>query len=148
MDTRSYSKGYEEYYQRAEKKYGVEYIRCRLSDLKEDPKTGNLIVRYASPYDGNPGLFEEEFDLVVLSVGMEISESVKELGKNLGVELDEYGFCHTTLFDPLQTSKDGIFVAGPFREPKDIPETVMEASGAAASAAQLLSASRNTLATV
>ena len=77
---------------------------------------------------------------------MEISDSVKTLGRRLGVELDSYGFCHTTLFDPLQTSRDGIYVAGPFREPKDIPETVMEASGAAANVSKLLSSSRHSLA--
>jgi heterodisulfide reductase subunit A-like polyferredoxin len=148
MDTRAFSKGYEEYYQRAENKYGVEYLRCRLSDVKEDPNTHNLIVRYANPYNGLSDVIEEEFDLVVLSVGMEIPDSVKQLGQNLGIELDEYGFCHTTLFNPLQTSKPGIFVAGPFREPKDIPETVVEASGAAAGAACLLASSRYSLAKV
>jgi heterodisulfide reductase subunit A-like polyferredoxin len=148
MDTRSFSKGYEEYYRRAQEKYGVKYTRCRLSDVKEDPNTGNLVVRYAAPYDGKPGLVEEEFDLVVLSVGMEISESVKQLGRRLGIDLDPYGFCHTTLFDPLQSSRPGIYVSGPFREPKDIPETVIEASGAAAAAATLLAPSRFTLATV
>ncbi|MGB3714548.1 MAG: FAD-dependent oxidoreductase [Candidatus Promineifilaceae bacterium] len=145
MDTRSYSKGYEEYYRRAQQKYGVKYTRCRLGDVKEDPQTGNLRVRYTSPYEGGNGLVEDEFDLVVLSVGMEISDSVKELGQNLGIELDPYGFCHTTLFDPLQTSRPGIFAAGPFREPKDIPETVVEASGAAASVARLLAPARHTL---
>jgi heterodisulfide reductase subunit A len=134
MDTRAYSKGYEEYYRRAEKKYGVKYTRSRLSQVQEDPATGNLIVRYTTPYEGSNDIIEEQFDLIVLSVGMEISESVKTLGHNLGVELDSYGFCHTTLFDPLQTSREGIYVAGPFREPKDIPETVIEASGAAAAA--------------
>jgi heterodisulfide reductase subunit A-like polyferredoxin len=148
MDTRAYSKGYEEYYQRAEKKYGVKYTRCRISDLKEDPQTHNLVIRYASPYEGSPEVVEEAFDLVVLSVGMEISQSVRELGRRLGVELDNYGFCHTTLFDPLQTSRPGIYAAGPFREPKDIPETVVEASGAAAAAAQLLGPARHTLTTV
>jgi heterodisulfide reductase subunit A-like polyferredoxin len=146
MDTRSYSKGYEEYYRRAEHKYGVKYTRCRISDIKENPETGNLMVRSFSTYEGSSEIVEDEFDLVVLSVGMEISDSVKTLGRRLGVELDSYGFCHTTLFDPLQTSRDGIFVAGPFREPKDIPETVIEASGAAASAARLLAPSRYSLA--
>jgi len=89
---------------------------------------------------------EEEFDLVVLSVGMEISPSVQDLAKRLGVELDEYGFCHTTLFDPLQTSRQGIYVAGPFREPKDIPDTVIEASGSASAAARLLAPARFSLA--
>jgi heterodisulfide reductase subunit A-like polyferredoxin len=148
MDTRSYSKGYEEYYRRAEQKYGVEYTRCRISDVKEDPDTGNLLVRYSEPYTGNNNVIQKEFDLVVLSVGMEISDSVKALGRNLGIELDPYGFCHTTLFDPLQSSRSGIYVAGPFREPKDIPETVVEASGAAAAAAQLLAPARHTLAQV
>ena len=145
MDTRAYSKGYEEYYRRAEQKYGVKYTRCRLSDVKEDPVTRNLRVRYSAPYEGAQQVVEEEFDLVVLSVGMEISESVKELGRSLGIELDHYGFCHTTLFDPLQTSRGGIYVAGPFREPKDIPETVVEASGAAASVARLLAPARHSL---
>jgi heterodisulfide reductase subunit A-like polyferredoxin len=147
MDTRAYSKGYEEYYRRAEKKYGVKYTRCRISEVKEDPNTQNLIVRSFSPFEGSSRLIEEEFDLVVLSVGMEISESVKALGRRLGVELNSYGFCHTTLFSPLQTSRDGIYVAGPFREPKDIPETVVEASGAAANAARILARSRHSLAT-
>ena len=146
MDTRAYSKGYEEYYRRAEEKYGVEYTRCRLSEVKEAPGSNNLIVRYATPYGEQNELIEKEFDLVVLSVGMEISDSVKTLGQQLGIELDSYGFCHTTLFDPLQSSRPGLFVAGPFREPKDIPETVMEASGAAANAAQLLAPARHTLA--
>jgi heterodisulfide reductase subunit A-like polyferredoxin len=145
MDTRAYSKGYEEYYRRAEKKYGVKYTRSRLSDVKEDPLTQSLRVRYSNSYEGNNGLIEEEFDLVVLSVGMEISEPVKALGRRLGIELDPYGFCHTTLFDPLQSSRPGIYVAGPFREPKDIPETVIEASGAAAAAAQRLAPARHTL---
>jgi heterodisulfide reductase subunit A-like polyferredoxin len=160
MDTRTFSKGYEEYYRRAEHKYGVQYMRCRVSEIKENPITRNLVVRYMSDdqrqsadcdqwskvSDRRFSLIEEEFDLVVLSVGMEISDSVKNLGRRLGVALDHYGFCHTTLFDPLSTSRSGIFVAGPFREPKDIPETVVEASGAAAMAAQLLAPARHSLA--
>jgi heterodisulfide reductase subunit A-like polyferredoxin len=142
MDTRAFSKGYEEYYRRAEKKYGVKYTRCRISALREDPATHNLVVRYQSD---QPSVVEEAFDLVVLSVGMEISDAVKRLGRDLGIELDPYGFCHTTFFDPLQSSRPGIYVAGPFREPKDIPETVMEASGAAAAAARQLAAARHTL---
>jgi heterodisulfide reductase subunit A2 len=105
-------------------------------------------VRYASPYEGSPKPIEREFDLVVLSVGMEISQAVRDLGKSLGIELDDYGFCSTTLFNPLQTSRPGMFAAGPFREPKDIPETVTEASGAAAAAAQLLAPARFTLTSV
>lgn len=165
MDMRSFSKGYYAYYNRAKDQYGIEYSRCRISELKEIPETGKLSLKYVKDQGSGIGeqdealvsrlqspvswigsqIVEDEFDLVVLSVGMEISESVRDLGSNLGIELDEYGFCHTTLFNPLETSREGIFVAGPFREPKDIPETVVEASGAAARSASLLSTSRHTL---
>ncbi len=143
MDTRAFSKGYEEYYQRAEQKYGVQYHRTRISAVKQNPASGNLVVRYL---DGQ--MVEEEFDLVVLSVGMEMSGKVQALGRNLGIELDDYGFCHTALFDPLQSSRAGIYVAGPFREPKDIPESVVEASGAAGAAGALLASARGTLARI
>ena len=84
----------------------------------------------------------EEFDLVVLSVGMEISEFVRDLGRNLNIELDKHGFCKTNQFNPIETSRPGIFAIGPFREPKDIPEFVIEASSAAAATAGLLVNSR------
>ena len=66
MDTRAYSKGYEEYYRRAEEKYGVKYTRCRISDIKENPENGNLLVRSFAPFEGSSEITEEEFDLVVL----------------------------------------------------------------------------------
>jgi len=156
MDTRAFSKGYSAYYRRAQERYGVRYLRCRVSTVKEDPKTGDLMVRHVlrdkqeSEVEGlsaQPKINEEPFDLVVLSVGMEMSPSVRELGRRLQIELDEYGFCHTETFQPLQTSRAGIFAAGPFREPKDIPETVIEASGAAAMAENLLTSARGTLIT-
>jgi heterodisulfide reductase subunit A-like polyferredoxin len=156
MDMRAFSKGYEAYYQRARQQYGIEYLRCRISQLREEPGTGNLMVRY--PSHQSPALSsqatqtgdcqlmtEDSFDLVVLSVGMQMSESVRTLGRSLGVELDEYGFCHTALFQPVETSRPGIFAAGPFREPKDIPETVVEASAAAARAAGMLAPARHSL---
>ncbi len=141
MDSRSFSKGYDAYYRRAREQYGVRYERCRVSRLVEDPATGNLRVRYVR--DGK--VVEETFDLVVLSVGMEVSPAVRDLGRRLGVRLDDQGFCRTSLFAPLESSRPGIYVAGPFREPKDIPETVVEASGAAARAGALLAGARGTL---
>jgi heterodisulfide reductase subunit A-like polyferredoxin len=161
MDLRAFSKGYEEYYRRARQKYGVQYTRCRISSLREDPITHNLIVRYLperleirdyatqgqSISNLQAPISLEEFDLVVLSVGMEISPQVRELGRRLGVELDDYGFCHTPQFNPLETSRAGIYAVGPFRGPKDIPESIVEASGAAAAAATRLSEARFTLTT-
>ena len=146
MDMRAFSKGYEGYYRRAREKYGIQYTRCRISSVKQDPATKNLLVRYVPSEDNQSSApITEEFDMVVLSVGMEMSESVRELGQKLGVELDDYGFCHTVQFDPLQTSQPGIYAVGPFREPKDIPESVVEASGAAAAAGALLAGARGTL---
>ncbi|NOZ26440.1 MAG: FAD-dependent oxidoreductase [Chloroflexi bacterium] len=151
MDIRAFSKGYESYYRRAQEQYGVRYVRCRVSSVKEDPHTHDLIVRYVRGDGrnggGEGGIVEEPFDLVVLSVGMEISPQVRDLARRLGIELDPYGFCHTVQFQPLQTSKPGIYAVGPFREPKDIPETVVEASGAAALAGGLLASARATLIT-
>jgi heterodisulfide reductase subunit A-like polyferredoxin len=142
MDMRAFSKGYLGYFERSEKQYGVKYIRSRVSMVHQDPKTNDLLVVYQDE-EGNR--HQEIFNMVVLSVGMEISDSVKELGNNLGIELDEYGFCKTVKFNPLETSREGIYAVGPFREPKDIPESVLEASAAAASAASMISDGRYTI---
>jgi len=156
MDVRAYSKGYAAYYQRAREQHGIRYTRCRISELREQPGNGNLLVRYApdrpafSGQNGKPEMhsrmIEQPFDLVVLSVGMEISESVRQLARDLQVEIDEYGFCHTVPFRPVETSRAGIFAVGPFREPKDIPESVVDASGAAGMASGLLAPVRGALA--
>ncbi len=145
MDMRAFSKGYWSYYERAKDRYGIQYTRCRVSNLYEDPQTRDLILRYQ---DDDGGFHQEDFDMVVLSVGMEISKSVRDLGHRLGVELDEYGFCHTVQFNPLETSRPGIYAIGPFREPKDIPESVIEASGAAAAVAGRIEQSRFDLTTL
>ncbi len=142
MDVRAFSKGYQAYFERARQHYGIQYTRCRISQVREDKSNHNLILRY---FDDDGRLVESQFDMVVLSVGMEISPAVKALGQRLGVELDDYGFCSSPQFNPLETSRAGIFAIGPFREPKDIPESVIEASGAAAAAAQRLQRSRYTL---
>jgi heterodisulfide reductase subunit A-like polyferredoxin len=155
MDMRAFSKGYEEYYRRAQERYGIRYVRSRISFVREDPRTHDLILRYVSSAGDAQGasvqgagfgkpdeIVEESFDMVVLSVGMEISEDVRELARRVGVRLDEHGFCRTLPFEPLQTSRAGVFAVGPFREPKDIPESVIEASGAAAAAGAVLAPAR------
>jgi heterodisulfide reductase subunit A-like polyferredoxin len=152
MDMRAFSKGYLEYYHRAEERYGVRYVRSRVSILRENPETHGLVVRYVAPPSSPPqaggtgggdgGIVEEEFDLVVLSVGMEIPQETRELARRLNVQVDEYGFCRTDMLQPLHTSREGIFAVGPFREPKDIPESVVEGIGAAAAAGKLLAPAR------
>ena len=142
MDMRAFSKGYWSYFERARDRYGIEYTRCRISSVQEDPTNRDLFLHYQDE-DGHTQT--DRFDMVVLSVGMEISADVQALGHNLGVELDQYGFCHTVQFNPVETSRPGIFAVGPFREPKDIPESVIEASGAAAAVAAQISPARFTL---
>jgi heterodisulfide reductase subunit A2 len=145
MDMRAFSKGYLSYFERAQKHYGIRYERCRISSVYEDPRDHSLWLEYP---DESGQRRDERFDLVVLSVGMEISEAVQQLGRRLGIELDAYGFCHTVQFNPVETSRPGIFAVGPFREPKDIPESILEASGAAASAAAKISTQRFTRTTL
>jgi heterodisulfide reductase subunit A-like polyferredoxin len=142
MDMRAFSKGYWSYFERARERYGIVYHRQRVSAVQQAPSTLDLRLTYP---DETGATRRETFDLVVLSVGMEISPAVRSLGARLGVELDDYGFCHTAQFNPVETSRAGIYAVGPFREPKDIPEAVIEASGAAASAAARLSPARFSL---
>ena len=139
MDMRAFSKGYLSYFDRARERYGVQYHRSRVSALYEGARSNDIFLRYM---DESGEMQDERFDLVVLSIGMEISESVRDLGRRLGVELDEYGFCQTVQFNPLETSRKGIYAIGPFREPKDIPESVVEGSAAAGAVAAGLSSAR------
>ncbi len=143
MDMRAFSKGFEQYYHRAEE-LGVRYIRSRVPQITEVPGTRNLILQYLG--EGDKKLFQE-YDLVVLSVGMQPPKNVKVLAERLGVKLNSFNFCGTSTFRPAETSREGIFVAGPFAEPKDIPETVMQASAAAAQVLSLLRDARGTLIT-
>ena len=151
MDMRAFSKGYEEYYHRAQERYGIRYVRCRISSVKEDPETHNLVLRYVDTERKGSSQFgataavtirNSQFDMVVLSVGMEIPESVQDLGRRVGIELDSYGFARTSPFAPLETSKAGVFALGAFQEPKDIPESVVQASGAAGLTGTLLAPAR------
>ncbi|MFC2003200.1 FAD-dependent oxidoreductase [Chloroflexota bacterium] len=142
MDMRTFGKGFETSYDRAMNEYGVRFIRCRPSTIEEVPETRNLKIKYEAE-DGE--LKKEEFDLVVLSVGLKPPKEANELANRLGIELNKYGFCQTDSFSPVNSLKPGIFVCGAFQGPKDIPETVMQASAAAASATTSLSSVRNSL---
>ena len=143
MDLRAFGKGFEQYYNRAQE-LGVRYIRSRVPKVEEVPGTRNLIVNYLGEKDRK---LSEEYDLVVLSVGMQPPKDVKALAQRFGVALNEFNFCQTSSFQPAESSREGIFVAGPFAEPKDIPETVMQASASAARVLSLLEEARGTLIT-
>ena len=141
MDMRTYGKDFDRYYERA-KEERIRFVRSKIYGIEEVDGTGNLAIKYTTE---DEKVVTEEFDLVVLSVGFQPSQKAIELGKRLGVQLNKYGFCSTDSFSPVETSKPGIFVCGAFSGPKDIPETVMQASGAAGSASALLAPARKTL---
>jgi heterodisulfide reductase subunit A-like polyferredoxin len=141
MDMRAFSKGFEQYYRRAQE-LGVNYIRCRVPMIEEVPDSKNLVIKYLAKNDRK---ISQEYDLVVLSVGMQPPRDAKELAKRFGVALNSFNFCETPFFQPTESSREGIFVAGPFGEPKDIPETVMQASAAASQVLALLKDTRGTL---
>ena len=139
MDIRPMGKDYERYYERAKTDYGIEYKRSAVSSIKEVQQTKNLLITYVK----EDGTFEErEFDAVVLSVGFTPPQAIKDLAGRMGLQLNQQGFCQTDEFSPAQTSVKGVFVAGAFRGPRDIPETVVEGSSAAASAASFLTPNR------
>lgn len=143
IDLRAFGKGFEAYFQMA-KKAGVRYIRCMPSAIKEVPENRNLSIQYRSE---NGALENEEFNLVVLSCGLQPSQQIRALAEKLGLETTADGFCATSVFSPVETNRQGIFSCGPFTEPKDIPETVAQASAAAAKAMALLAEARGTMIT-
>jgi len=141
MDMRTYGKDFDKYYTRAKDEKGVRFIRARVHTI--DPvENGNLRLRYVSE---NGELLEEIFNMVVLSVGLTPSRDAKELAKRIGVDLNAHQYAKTKDFTPVSTSRKGVYVCGSFQGPKDIPQSVMEASAAAAEAAGSLSESRWTL---
>ncbi len=140
MDMRAYGKEFDMYYERAQGEWGIQFVRSRVAGVTEDPLTGNLHVHYVE--DEMPKT--EEFDMVVLSIGMQPPKKIKQLAENLGIKLNKYNFCETETFSPVETSRAGIFVCGAFAAPKDIPESVAQASGAAAKAMSVIASERGT----
>lgn len=141
-DIRSYGKDFERFYQRTENLPDIRFIRSYVSIEREDPVTKNVTIRYSTPDDG---VREEEFDMVVLSVGLTPPDSLKDIAGAFGIELNSHGFCKTNPTNPLETSRPGIFVSGAFQGPMDIPESVLSASGAGSLCGEVLSYRRGNL---
>jgi len=135
MDIRAYGKDFDRFIDRARNDYHVRFIHARISSIEVNPDTENLIIQYNSD---EATVKREEFGLVVLSVGLISTDGIKEISKKLNIELNDCGFVKISSFTPVSASRPGIFVAGTFSGPKDIPETVMEASGSASDASSLL----------
>jgi heterodisulfide reductase subunit A len=143
MDMRAFGKEFDEYYNRAQNEYGIKFVRSRVAAVSEDPKTKNLTLKFVEK--GEPK--EEEFQMVVLAVGLRPPADAENLSRIMKFRLNDDGFAQTTTFTPVETSRPGIFVSGAFSAPKDIPMTVAEASGAAAKAGTEIASVRGTLVT-
>jgi heterodisulfide reductase subunit A-like polyferredoxin len=143
-DLRAFGKGFERYYESAKNKFGIRYVKSIPSGVKELQQSQNLLLEYGGE-DGQK--VQEEFDMVVLSIGLQPSSSTKELADKLGIALDRFGFCQTEELAPNITSRDGVYVAGAFDAPMDIPESVMSASSAACLASEEITEARGTMVT-
>ncbi|MHA1268482.1 MAG: FAD-dependent oxidoreductase [Candidatus Helarchaeota archaeon] len=142
MDIRAYGKDFDKYIERAKNEYGIRYINSRISSINEIPGSQDLLIRYESE-DGK--IVEEIFNLVVLAVGLDPPKDAEKLASIFNIDLNEYKFCKTNSFSPVETSRPGIYVCGAFSGPKDIPETVTEASAASGEVNKLLAPARGTL---
>ncbi|MBW2589345.1 MAG: CoB--CoM heterodisulfide reductase iron-sulfur subunit A family protein [Deltaproteobacteria bacterium] len=141
MDMRTPGKDFERFYESARDQHGVRFIRSRVHTI--DPTAeDDLTVRYITE---SGELKSEDFDLIVLSVGLQTPSEVIKLANKLDIELTDGNFCKTDSFEPVTTSKEGIYVCGAFQGPKDIPQSVVDASAAASAAGEILSDARNTL---
>jgi heterodisulfide reductase subunit A-like polyferredoxin/coenzyme F420-reducing hydrogenase delta subunit len=134
MDIRAFSKGCESYVDSA-RAQGVEYIRCRVPRIEERTGTSNLLVHFV---DDDGTKVAREYDLVVLSTAMKPVDDARQLASIFGLDLNAFGFCKTPTFDPIASGRAGVYVCGPFVEPKDIPETVVQGSAAASKVIGLL----------
>ena len=143
MDIRAFGKDFDKYYEQAEKKYGVVFKRSKVADINEMPN-GDLRLRYAKE---NGDIQYEEFDMVILATGLDARQGNRILSDELDIKLNEFGFCRSDGFRPVESTREGIFVCGAANGPKDIPESVVSASGAVAGAVKDLALERQDMTT-
>ena len=143
MDMRTQGKDFDKYYENAAAA-GVRFINTRPHTVKRDRQNRQTLIEYI---DSTGVSLEENFDVVVLSTGLVIDPQARELAQRLGVELQENGFMKTSGFAPVASSRPGIYACGAFTGPKDIPQSVMEASAAAYAATASLAESRHSCTT-
>jgi len=141
MDMRTHGKEFERFYEAAREKSGVRFVRSRVHTITPVPGTDDLQVQYVAE---SGEMIRETFDMIVLSIGLQTPPALIELADKLGIEMTEGNFCKTDTFRPVQTSREGIFVCGAFQGPKDIPQSVIDSSAAAAAAGELLAEARHT----
>ncbi len=144
MDIRTHGKDFERYYDNAKDK-GVRFVNSRIHSVLPVFGTDDLEVRYV---DEAGKLITEVFDMIVLSTGFETPPEVVKLANDLDIDLTVGNFAKTSAFDPVATSREGIYICGSIAGPRDIPQSVVDSSAAASDAGEILSSARNSLTTV
>jgi len=139
MDMRSFGKDFEKYYERAEEEYGVVFRRSRIPRIEQNRDTKELTLRYI---DDEGRVLEDTYDMIVLSVGLQPCSVLGDLSEAVKVNLNQYGFIQTDPYFQVETGRKGVYASGSATEPKDIPESVTQASAAAAMAARDVSSAR------
>jgi heterodisulfide reductase subunit A len=142
IDIRTFGKDFERYYNRAKDDLGVRFVKSRITHVEPMGANSKHVIRYV---DAAGHTRDEEFDIVVLSVGLGARDQAVSLAKKLDVDLNRYQFAKTGDFNPVQSSQPGIYVCGAFQEPKDIPTSVIDASAAAGKVGTRLADARWTL---
>jgi heterodisulfide reductase subunit A len=139
MDMRAVGKQFQEYIARATKDYNVTYVRARPGRIESNPENGNPVIWYEDTQTGEVKTFETE--MVVLSQALFPQTDSGRIATVLGIELDDAGFVASPdrLLAPVDTTRRGILSCGYVQSPRDIPDSVVQGSSAAARAAQLLS---------
>jgi len=137
-DIRTTGKDFERYYNRAKDQFGVRFVKSKITHIlpQED---GTQMIRYI---DETGKRTEDNFDIVVLSVGLKVNPTAALLAAGIDIGMDQYNFVSTNSFDPVATSKPGVYVSGSFEAPKDIPSSVIEASASAGYAGSALAEAR------
>ncbi len=141
MDMRTFGKDYEKYYNRAKDKSGVRFLKSRIHTITEERDTGDLTIMYTNEAGE---MQEETFNMVVLSVGLQVSQDAIALANRLDIKLNKYNFIETDPMAPVETSRPGIYTCGVIQGPKDIPGSVTEASAAANMAGAGITLARGT----
>ena len=144
MDMRTHGKGFEACFNDAKNNHGIKFIRCKVHSVFSNQLDGiGQVINYIDENTGE--MVKDIYDIVVLSVGMEIPNDIRLLAERLDVDLTEGFFTKTNSFEPVTTTRKGIHVCGALQGPKDIPQSVIEAGAAALSAGESIASARNTL---
>ena len=136
IDIRAFGKGFEEFYERAANLEKLTFINAKPSKIVDDPKTGKTVIAFENIKTGK--IEKEHVDLAVLSSALIPAKGSRQLYDQLGIEIDKDGFVKQAdpCADPLDSTREGFYIAGGAISPKDITDSIADASGAAVRAAR------------